>query len=47
MPLLSASQAEELKKLLRSTGAAVLTPDSAGYADSIRRWSDTSEKKAV
>ncbi len=32
---------------LAPTGAEVLTPDSPGYGESIKRWSDTCEKKAV
>mgnify|MGYP000872353339 CR=1 FL=1 len=47
MSHISASQANDLKEQLRSTGAEVLTPGSAGYAESIKRWSDTAEKQAV
>lgn len=27
--------------------SAVLTPESPGYAESIKRWTDSAEKKAV
>ena len=36
-----------LREELKGTGAEVLTPDSEGYAESIRRWSEHCEKKAV
>ncbi|KAJ5809305.1 FAD binding oxidoreductase [Penicillium pulvis] len=38
---------EELRKHLEGTNAVVLTPGSDGYLESIRRWSDTCEKKAA
>ncbi|KAJ5930911.1 FAD binding oxidoreductase [Penicillium verhagenii] len=38
---------EELRKHLEGTHAVVLTPGSGGYLESIRRWSDTCEKKAA
>lgn len=31
----------------RLTTATVLTPESAGYQDSLIRWSDTGKKQAV
>ena len=36
---------QELRTSLKSS--TVITPDSEGYAVSIRRWSDAVEKKAV
>lgn len=36
---------KELKASLKQS--SVLTPDSEGYAESIRRWSDAMERKAV
>ena len=36
---------EELKGTLQSP--QILTPDSEGYSDSIKRWSDGVEKRAV
>jgi hypothetical protein len=36
---------EELKNSLKCS--AVLTPDSDGYAESLVRWSEAAEKKAV
>lgn len=41
---LDASIIEKLKASLKSS--TVLTPDSEGYAASIKRWSDAAEKKA-
>ncbi|KAJ5533460.1 FAD binding oxidoreductase [Penicillium frequentans] len=38
---------EELRKQLEGTNAVILTPGSDGYLESIRRWSDTCEKKAA
>ncbi|PYI13690.1 FAD/FMN-containing dehydrogenase [Aspergillus violaceofuscus CBS 115571] len=38
---------DDLRQHLRGTTALVLTPDSPGYAESIKRWSDTCEKKAA
>ncbi|KAJ5932766.1 FAD binding oxidoreductase [Penicillium verrucosum] len=38
---------EELRKHLEGTNAVILTPESDGYLESIRRWSDTCEKKAA
>lgn len=35
----------ELKKTLEQS--KVLTPDSEGYLNSIKRWSDSVEKRAV
>lgn len=35
----------ELRESLKSS--AVLTPDSEEYAESIKRWSDAVERKAV
>lgn len=39
------SSLPELKNVLN--GSEILVPDSEGYADSIKRWSDAAEKKAV
>lgn len=36
-----------LREQLKGSGAEVLTPDSPGYAESIKRWSEHCEKKAV
>jgi hypothetical protein len=36
-----------LKEDLKDTGAEVLTPDSPGYGESIKRWSENCEKRAV
>jgi len=36
---------QELNTSLKSP--TVITPDSEGYAESIRRWSDAVEKRAV
>ena len=40
---------EEVEKLKASlsTSSEVLTPDSEGYAESIKRWSSAAEKPAV
>ncbi|PSN69942.1 FAD-binding domain-containing protein [Corynespora cassiicola Philippines] len=38
---------ELLRKELQGTDAKVLTPESEGYAESIKRWSEHCEKKAV
>ncbi|KAF2790329.1 FAD-binding domain-containing protein [Melanomma pulvis-pyrius CBS 109.77] len=35
-----------LKEELKGTGAEVLTPDSPGYGESIKRWSEHCEKRA-
>lgn len=37
--------AEELRASLQQS--TVLTPDSEGYAEGIKRWSDAVEKRAV
>ena len=37
--------AQELRSSLRDS--EILTPDSIGYGESIKRWSDAVEKKAV
>ena len=39
------SHADSLRSRLES--ATVLTPDSTGYAESVKRWSDAAEKPAV
>jgi hypothetical protein len=39
-------EVEKLKASL-STSSEVLTPDSEGYAESIKRWSSAAEKPAV
>jgi hypothetical protein len=36
-----------LKEELKDTSAEVLTPDSPGYGESIKRWSEHCEKRAV
>ncbi len=36
---------QELKATLKNS--TILTPDSDGYGDSIRRWTDSVEMKAV
>lgn len=46
MPFLSYAKALKLRKDL-DDNAEVLTFDSEGYAESLRRWSDTCEKEAV
>jgi hypothetical protein len=46
MPFLSYDKALELRRDLDGT-AEVLTFGSEGYAESLRRWSDTCEKEAV
>jgi hypothetical protein len=40
------AEVEKLKASL-STSSEVLTPDSEGYAESIKRWSSAAEKPAV
>lgn len=37
----------KLKDSLSGSGAEVLLPDSPGYAESIKRWSEHCEKRAV
>ena len=39
------SSLPDLKSVLN--GSEILVPESEGYADSIKRWSDAAEKKAV
>ena len=38
---------QELRDSLKTSEADVLTPDSEGYSESIKRWSDAIEKRAV
>jgi len=40
------SAVEQLKASLSST-VSIVTPDSEAYEQSIKRWSDTSERRAV
>jgi hypothetical protein len=40
------STVEQLKASLSST-ASIVTPDSEAYEQSIKRWSNTSERRAV
>jgi hypothetical protein len=37
----------ELRKELQGSDADVLTPDSEGYRDSLKRWSEHCVKEAV
>ena len=43
--MLSSSLIEQLKAELK--GGTVLTPGSEGYEASLKRWSETAEKRAV
>lgn len=43
--MLSSSLAQQLQAELK--GATVLTPGSEGYEESLKRWSETAEKRAV
>ena len=45
MIMLCQCKIDQLKADLK--GVTVLTPDSDGYADSIKRWSDLAERRAV
>jgi hypothetical protein len=42
---ISSPQVEELRAQLKTS--KLLTPDSEGYADSIKRWSGAAERPAV
>ncbi|KAH8689825.1 FAD binding oxidoreductase [Talaromyces proteolyticus] len=46
MPHLSYSGAVQLKRELRETNAQVITPDDENYAESITRFSESSEREA-
>lgn len=47
MHSITPSEVIKLRQLLAGTNAEVLTEGEPGYAEGIRRWSDTCEKKAV
>ena len=47
MHSITPSEVIKLRQLLAGTDAAVLTEGEPGYAEGIRRWSDTCGKKAV
>jgi hypothetical protein len=44
-PPISASLGEELRNLLKDS--TVLTPNSEGYTESLKRWAESAEKPAV